>query len=212
MPRPVKATLRGSTYHGEASDIHALILAGFMMPNFDEVIEDQKGLYESFKKFSSEQKALLENPDASSEELAESMAHTWSERIIIRIGADLELRALFAQLIKEIFPSIPDNIVKPQRKSDKKSLNYEDCSVSLDTTEVLELITPVVATLNTDEALLDARPTPVVSPITIPAETVTHTIQSEVAPTDDRIAELEAQIKALKTKNTGRTDKKVVEL
>jgi hypothetical protein len=206
MPRPVKATLRGETYHGEASDIHALILAGFMMPNFDSVIQDQEGLYESFKKFSSEQRDLLKNPDVSSEELAESMAHTWSERIIIRIGADLELRALFAQLVTEVFDTIPDEIVKPQRKSVKNPGTHDNCRVSLDTTEVLELITPVVATLNTDEAPSDVHKTPIVTPVeTIP------TAPTEVV-SDDRIAELEAQIKALKTKNNGRSSKKVIEV
>jgi hypothetical protein len=196
MPKPVKVELRGETYSGYATDIHALTLAGFLMPEFDTVIENQKGLYAAFRKFSAEQKELLSSPDNTGEDFIETVANHWAERVIIRIATNLSLRVVFAQMVREIFPLIPETIVKYSRRVDKEGFVQEQVSVCLDTTEVLNLITPVVQTLNDDE---DSKPVSTNQPVSAVVEVVPEIDKTD---SDDMIQKLELELEQLRKQRT----------
>lgn len=149
MSTQIIAELRGATYKGEVTDMDAMFAAGLMMPNYGDVIEKESGLFESFQKFSAEHSAMVAIAgEAGKEALMQQMSESWAERVILRLNTNLAMRSAFAQRMREIFPTIPANLISHKRWNDKEGNIHEESSIRLDMKEVMDLLAPVMATLN----------------------------------------------------------------
>jgi len=161
MSTQVTAELRGTTFKGEVTDMDVIFAAGLMMPNYGDVIEKETGLFESFQKFSAEHSAMVAIAgEAGKEAVMQKMSESWAERVILRLNTNLAMRSAFAQRMREIFPTLPVNLISHKRWNDKEGNIHEESSVRLDMSEVMNLLAPIMATLN--EVSMAATPEPVV--------------------------------------------------
>lgn len=187
----VTITIREQSFTGEVSDMDSLFFAGLLMPDYSEVLKEERGLTDSFRKFTAEHSAMVALASGDNKDrVMEKISETWSERVLIRLTNNLEIRAAFAQRVREIFPDLPTQWVNYQRWKDGSGNIHENCSVRLGVTEIMGIITPVSGTLTEEPS----SPTP--APMSTPAPVSAPAPEGQAA----YIASLEDQLRAAQSR------------
>jgi hypothetical protein len=186
MTKAIQATLRNISLDGEVTDMDAFLFAGFLMPDFDSAVEQEKGLFLSFQKFSAEHAALMAIAGIDQQKaLASDLAQEWGERLMIRISLNLRLRAVFTQRLREVYPLLSKQWVDCQRWLDTDNNQHEESKLRLDLTEVMVLINPIIGSLQDSSPL--ATPPAVPVALTAPEDEVTR-LRRELAVAQNQLA------------------------
>jgi hypothetical protein len=176
MSTSISTAIRGVTYKGEVTDMDVFFAIAYMMPNYSDVLEREKGLFDAFQSFSAEHSEMLAIAGEKDKKVVvDQMSQSWAERVILRLNTNLAMRSAFCQRMKEIFPDLPSSLINHRRWSDKEGNIHEESSMRLDMKEVMDVLAPIVATMS--EGMPVAAPTQV-DP------------QAELANLRDQIAEL----------------------
>jgi hypothetical protein len=194
MTNTLTVELRNETLHGEVTDMDAFIFAGFIMPDFDTAIEQEKGLLESFQKFSTEHASMMAIVEKDQKQaLASQLAQEWGERLMIRLSINLRLRGVFTQRIREVFPALSRKLVDHQRWLDSDGNMHEESKLRLDLTEVMLLINPIIGTLQEKPELAVPKPQPASTPIS-PVELVEPEPEDEVTRLKRELAQAQTKL------------------
>jgi hypothetical protein len=149
MSTSISAAIRGITYKGEVTDMDVFFAIGYMMPNYSDVLEREKGLFDAFQSFSAEHSAMLAIAgEKDKQAVVDQMSQSWAERVILRLNTNLAMRSAFCQRMKEIFPDLPLTLINHRRWSDKEANIHEESSMRLDMKEVMDVLAPIVATMS----------------------------------------------------------------
>lgn len=184
MPKPVSIQFRGATLDGVASDMHAMFAAALLMPNYSEVIKNEAGLFDAFRKFTAEQSAVMTIAGSDDNDIAQRMSEVWAERVLLRLESNKEIKERFVDEITSVFPGIPGDAVGYLSLRDAKGEQYLKPHVCLDMIEVMELIAPLVSTLIDTEL-----PTPPSPPASSPVAEQIERLKAQIASMEKSMTE-----------------------